>query len=74
MNFIFSVYLLVFVVSSGQLYPLLSDSESDSEPNKLEREGGGVMVFHLCPQALVREGAGKSISSSGGLKKIFKEK
>ena len=41
MNFIFSVYLLVFVVSSGQLYPLLSDSKSDSEPDKLEREGGG---------------------------------
>ena len=48
--------LLVFVVLSGQLYPLSSDSESDSEPDELEREGGGVIVFHLCLQALMRGG------------------
>ena len=46
-NFIFSVYLLVFVVSSGQLYPLLSDSKSDSEPDKLEREGGGGGLWYF---------------------------
>ena len=28
--------LLVFVVMSGQLYPLSSDSESDSEPDESE--------------------------------------
>ena len=54
--------LLVFVVLSGQLYPLSSDSESDSEPDELEREGGGVMVFHLCPQAFMRGGGGRKKS------------
>ena len=68
-NFIFSVYLLVFVVSSGQLYPLLSDFESDSEPDKLEREGGGVMVFHLFPQALMRDGGRRKYFIIRGAKK-----
>ena len=66
-NFIFSVYLLVFVVSSDLLYPLLSDSESDSEPEKLE--GGGGMVFHLCPQALMRDGGRKKYFIIRGPKK-----
>ena len=64
--------LLVFVVLSGQLYPLSSDSESDSEPDELEREGGGVMVFHLCLQALMRGGgAGKNPHSPPNLYKII---
>ena len=54
--------------SSGQLYPLSSDSESDSEPDELEREGGGDHgISPLSASSHEERGAGKNPHSPPNL-------
>ena len=68
--------LLVFVIMSGQLYILSSDSKSDSGPEESEslkipwREGGrGLWYFTFVNKLSSRGGGGgqkKCLTSSGG--------
>ena len=74
--------LLVFVIMSGQLYPLSSDSKSDSEPNeseslKISWKKGGRGLWNCTFVSKLSSGGGvqkKFLTSSGGLEKIFQEK
>ena len=77
--------LLVFVIMSGQLYPLSSDSKSDSEPDeseslKISWKKGGRGGYEIVPlSASSHQGGGGEhrkniLHHQGGLEKIFQEK